>query len=273
MKLRSIAVLAGLACAPGVSARTGLPELPRMTQLRDGVYVYEHLDPTKRGVTANNLIVVTSEGVLVADGQGTVENTRQLITAISRITPQPIRYVVVGSIHGDHRGGDSAFPPTATFIKETENRHVMLGGREIDVLFLGRAHTGRDLEVYLPDQKILYMSEVFSNRIFPSMANGYPTEWVAALRKAEAMDVRTFVPAHGLPDVPVILAGAEPAYRAALERMIAEGRRLHAAKVPLDEAEAAADFGEFAGWWRRTENAAGALKRVYMELDGELQAR
>jgi hypothetical protein len=36
---------------------------------------------------------------------------------------------------------------------------------------------------------------------------------------------------------------------------------------------AAADFGEFAGWWRRTENAAGVLNRVYMELDGELQAR
>lgn len=33
------------------------------------------------------------------------------------------------------------------------------------------------------------MSEVFSNRIFPSMANGYPTEWVEALRKAVYMEL------------------------------------------------------------------------------------
>jgi len=35
----------------------------------------------------------------------------------------------------------------------------------------------------------------------------------------------------------------------------------------------AADFGELAAWTRRAEDAAGAMKRVYMELDGELEAR
>ena len=49
--------------------------------------------------------------------------------------------------------------------------------------------------------------------------------------------------------------------------------RLHDAKVPVDEAATNADLGSFASWTRRTENAAGALKRVYMELDGELRDR
>jgi glyoxylase-like metal-dependent hydrolase (beta-lactamase superfamily II) len=125
---------------------------------------------------------------------------KDLVAAVGKITPQPIKYVVVGFEHGDHIGGDTAFPESATFLvhpnskvalerrigrsAETvaERRVLKLGGTEIDVLFLGRAHTGGDLDVYLPREKILFMSEVFSNQIFPSMANGYPTEWLEALR-------------------------------------------------------------------------------------------
>src|SRR5206468_5241844 len=82
----------------------------------------------------------------------------------------------------------------------SDKRVLSLGGTEIDVLFLGRAHTGGDLEVYLPREQILFMSEVFSNRIFPSMANGYPSEWIDTLRKAEAIAPTWFVPAHGFVD-------------------------------------------------------------------------
>ena len=148
------------------------------TKLAENVYGYEQLDPTKRGVTANNLIVVTSGGVLVAEGQGTVDNVRRLVSDIATLTPQPIKYVVVGSEHGDHTGGDSAFPDGVTFIahpfskanleRQAANRRpeqprtivptetvdskrvLTLGTTEIQILFLGRAHTGGDLEVYLP---------------------------------------------------------------------------------------------------------------------------
>jgi glyoxylase-like metal-dependent hydrolase (beta-lactamase superfamily II) len=266
-------------------------DFPRLTKLADGVYAYEQIDPTKRVVTANNLIVVTSEGVLVAEGQGTVENVARLLADIGGLTPQPIRYVVTCSEHGDHTGGASAFPATATFLvhpfskaaierrinrpAETvaDKRVITLGSVEIDVLFLGRAHTGGDLEVYLPRPRVLFMSEVFSNRVFPSMANGYPTEWLETLRKAERMNAAVYVPAHGFVDSAAILEEEEGNYRAALERVIAEGRRLHDMKVPVDEAASRADFGSFASWTRRAENAAGALKRVYMELDGELATR
>ena len=263
-------------------------DFPRITKLASNVYAYEQIDPTKRIVTANNLIVVSTDGVLVAEGQGTVENVKRLVADIATLTPQPIKFVVVGSEHGDHTGGDAAFPDTATFVvhpfskaaierrigrpAETvaEKRVINLGGTEIDIMFLGRAHTGGDLEVYLPREKILFMSEVFSNRIFPSMANGFPTEWVATLKKAEQVDAAIYVPAHGFIDSPAILKEEERTYRSALERVIAEGRRLHDAKVPVDEAPAKADLGTFTNWTRKNENVAGALKRVYMELDGEL---
>src|SRR5262249_25408480 len=99
-----------------VAASLHAQEFPRTRKLADNVYFYEHPDPTKQSVTANNLIVVTSEGVVVADGQGTVENVKDLLAAVATVTPQPIKYVVVGSEHGDHIGGDTAFPETATFL-------------------------------------------------------------------------------------------------------------------------------------------------------------
>src|SRR5262245_156097 len=246
-------------------------DFPRIIRLAENVYGYEQLDPTKRGVTANNLIVVTTGGVLVAEGQGTVDNVRRLVADIATLTPQPIKYVVVGSEHGDHTNGDSAFPDGVTFIahpfskanlerlaanrrpeqpktivpaETVDARRVLtLGTTEIQILFLGRAHTGGDLEVYLPRENILFMSEVFIHRIFPSMANGYPSEWIATLKKAEAMRARVYVPAHGFIDAPEILSEEMANYRAAIERVFAEGQRLHAAGVPADRALAAADFG------------------------------
>jgi len=260
-------------------------DFPRVTKLAENVYAYEQIDPTKRTVTVNNLIVVTSAGVLLAESQGTADNVKRLVADVAKLTTQPIKYVVVGSEHGDHTGGIAAFPPGVVYfahpfsaprIKQptepvTDKRVLTLGGTEIDVLFLGRAHTGGDLEVYLPREKILFMSEVFSNRIFPSMANGYPTEWVAALRKAEQMDVGYFVPAHGFVDSAAVMREEERNYRLALERVIAEGTRLHDAGTSLENAPTGARFEPFDGWTRAANNAFLGLKRVYMELDGQLK--
>ena len=260
-------------------------DFPRTTKLAEHVYAYEQIDPTKRTVTVNNLIVITSAGVLIAESQGTADNVRRLVADIAKLTTQPIKYVVVGSEHGDHTGGIAAFPPGVTYfahpysaprVKQptepvADTRVLTLGGTEIDLLFLGRAHTGGDLEVYLPREKILFMSEVFSNRIFPSMANGYPTEWVAALKKAEQMDVAWFVPAHGFVDSAPVMREEVRNYRLALERIIAEGTRLHDAGTSLENASAGARFEPFDGWTRAANNAFAGLKRVYMELDGQLK--
>jgi len=264
-------------------------DFPRTKTLADGVWAYEQIDPTKRTVTVNNLIVATDDGVVIVEGQGTVDNVKRLIADVGKLTPQPIKYVVIGSEHGDHIGGITAFPPTVTFfahpnskatverrlgraVEAVSDRRVLtLGGREVDVLFLGRAHTGGDLQVYLPREKILFMSEVFVNHIFPSMANGFPSEWVETLKKAEQIDPAWYVPAHGFVDAAPVLKEEERAFRSALERVIAEGRRLHDAGTDVENASASARLEPYDAWTRAANNAYAAMKRVYMELNGELK--
>src|SRR4051794_12796460 len=62
-------------------------DFPRTRKLADNVYSYEQIDPTKRTVTVNNLIVVTTAGVLVAESQGTVENVKRLVADVATLTP------------------------------------------------------------------------------------------------------------------------------------------------------------------------------------------
>lgn len=302
--MRRLALLALLLVTTAtVAARTAAPPLPRMTRLADGVYMYEHADPTKAGVTANNLVVVGTTAVLVADGQGTPENTKELVTAIAALTPLPIRYVIVGSEHGDHRGGDSAFPATAAFVAHPSSQAALRaqstaptrranappvvvpsetvdqmraidlgGGRQAVVRFLGRAHTGGDLEVVVPRARVVYLSESFISGIFPSMANGFPSEWLDVLDAALKLDANVFVPAHGLIATPPTTTRAGvSAYREAIAQVVAEGRRLHDAGVPVAAAAAQAQFGTFAALHRFTENVGGAIGRVYQELDGTLK--
>jgi glyoxylase-like metal-dependent hydrolase (beta-lactamase superfamily II) len=140
-------------------------DFPQHKQLAPNVYVWSDVHPSGL-YTTNNLIVVTTDGVLVADGQRDAATTKKMVDWIGTLTNQPIKVVVIGSEHGDHTGGNASFPSPTTFIKsplaQGKQTTLKLGASEIHVLDRGRAHTGTELEVYLPKEKILFASEAFS---------------------------------------------------------------------------------------------------------------
>ena len=148
---------------------------------------------------------------------------------------------------------------------------LQLGGRDIRILFLGRAHTGGDLSVYLPDEKVLFMSEAYLNRIFPAMRSAHPSEWVAMIEAAQALDVDTYVPGHGFVDPPEVLAEELERYRQALVQVIDEATRLHALGLSAEQAAEQAEFGDLEGWTLRNSQGPTAIRRVFLELNGELQ--
>ena len=276
-------------------------DFPRIQELADGVYSYEQLRSAGDELfTTVSMFVVTSAGVLVADGQGTVEETRRLIDEIGRITDQPITHVIVCSDHGDHTAGNSVFPPTAVFFAHptshaileasadrpnrpadappviiptelVEDRRVLtMGGRTIEILFLGRAHTGGDLVVYLPNEKIMFMSEAYLNRVFPAMRSAYPSEWVAMIERAQAMDVDTYVPGHGFVESPAVLKEELETYQQAMIQLISDAKTHHGQGHSADQAMANFEFGELGTWSLFASQGERTVRRIYMELDGEL---
>ena len=262
-------------------------DFPRIQKLAAGAYSYEQLRSAgTEQFTTVSLFVVTSAGVLVADGQGSVAETERMVAEIRKITPQPITHVVIGSDHGDHTAGNRAFPPGVKYYVHPTSQAVLkipdaelvpdrttikLGGTEIQIVFLGRAHTGGDLSVYLPAGKILFMSEAYLNRIFPAMRSAYPSEWVKTVEKAQQMDVTTYVPGHGFVDSPQILKEELETFRVALTKVIAEATRLHKAGVTVEDAVTQAKFGDLEAWTIRASQGPIAVRRVYLELDGKLK--
>ena len=283
--------------------KRGLKEsdFPRVVKIAENVYGYEDFHPSPDRMTTVSMWVVTPEGVLLADGQADPAKTRKLLDAIARTTDRPLKYYIVCSDHGDHTGGNSVLPAGVTMIAHPTSKAVLeksasapnrkpdaprvivpnavlsgdrqvitLGGTEIQVLFLGRAHTGGDLHVYLPKQKILFMSEAYLNRVFPAMRSAYPSEWVGVVDKALKMDVTTYVPGHGFVEPPAASREELQNYRKALTAVIAEVKRLHAAGVSVDEAIKQANFGEYQQWKLHESQRPIAIRKIYDELDGKL---
>ncbi|HUG20969.1 MAG TPA: MBL fold metallo-hydrolase [Albitalea sp.] len=62
-----------------------------------------------RNFISNSGFVVTGDGVVVIDALGSPALANDLIAEIRRITPQPIRYVILTHYHADHIYGLQAF--------------------------------------------------------------------------------------------------------------------------------------------------------------------
>ena len=145
-----------------------------------------------------------------------------------------------------------------------------LGGREIRLLHLGRAHTGGDLVVYVPEGKVLFMSETYLKHIFPAMRSAYPSEWVAMLDRSLEMDVDVYVPGHGVMESPASLEVGLVSFRDAVQRVVEEATRRHGEGLSAEEAAEAVTFGDIEEWSLRDSQKPRAIQRVYMELNGEL---
>lgn len=84
--------------------------------------------------------------------------------------------------------------PNATF---ADRMVLYLGGREIQFLHLGNAHTAGDVVMWLPQEKIVATGDIVTAPI-PLMPSPYTDDYAAVLDRIKALGFRTLVPGHGL---------------------------------------------------------------------------
>ncbi len=73
---------------------------------------------------------------------------------------------------------------------------IDLGGREVQVKFLGRGNTAGDAVAYLPKEKIAIVGDLVVYPI-PYIYDGYPTEWAQTLQDLSQLPADAVVPGHG----------------------------------------------------------------------------
>ena len=89
-------------------------------------------------------------------------------------------------------------PPRVTLPSMTFERRLVIhrGGREVHLLFLGRAHTAGDVVAFVPSERVIATGDLMHG-LLPYMGDGFPDEWPATLKALEALEFDRVIPGHG----------------------------------------------------------------------------
>jgi cyclase len=83
--------------------------------------------------------------------------------------------------------------PNITF----ERRLVIHGKRKTVELLPFVGHTASDVVLYLPEEKIAFLSDLLFINIHPYLPSGFPEDWKQSLSTIGALGIKTAVPGHG----------------------------------------------------------------------------
>jgi glyoxylase-like metal-dependent hydrolase (beta-lactamase superfamily II) len=196
---------------PAERNRTGT-----LRQLIPGYYVFS-------STSFNSGVIATSEGVVVLDALSSEAIARQEREAIASVIKQPVRFLVSSTFHNNYTWGNAAYHDVIKVGHENyradllaqmerdrfspENQKarlpqvtyrdrltIHLGGKEIQILYLGRGHTRGDSIIFVPQDRIAYVSELFFSDQFLYINDGYGLDWLKTLDAIEALPADILVP-------------------------------------------------------------------------------
>ncbi len=171
----------------------------------------------------NSMIIVTDDGVIVAD-PCSLNNPRAgdlLAQAIRTVANKPVKYLVYSHDHADHNTGGAVFAETAEIVSHRlaapkiaarndprspapsitfeEFLTLELGGKTVELMYLGRNHSDNSIVLHYPARRALFAVDFIPVESLPfrTLTDSYIMEWLDSLRRVEALDFDTLVPGHG----------------------------------------------------------------------------
>src|SRR5262245_56774230 len=126
MRILTAIVLAGALAASGDYERPA----PRAIEVAPGVHLFISAPYGDAGLDGNSVAIVGNAGVLVFDTNGTPASAAQVLAAVRKITPRPIRYVVNSHWHWDHWYGTEVYTaafPDVKVIAHEKTKTLMAG--------------------------------------------------------------------------------------------------------------------------------------------------
>jgi len=182
--------------------------------------VYAAIAEPGGNAASNALIVVTSYQVIVAGAHFVPETINELLDYIKTITPIPVRYIILTHHHRGLNHVDFDFPANVEIIASGrtwqalksefrqiknqvtffDNSMTMKRGSTLLVLSATeRSHSEGDVFVYLPEEGVLFTSDLVFNDVAGYMGDASFREWIGTLETLAGIDAHVVVP--GLGDV------------------------------------------------------------------------
>jgi cyclase len=154
-------------------------------------------------------------------------------------------------------------PVTDTF---TGALTLDVGGRTVELVDLGPAHTDSDVIAWVPDTRVVYTGDLLFSKGTPLAWAGPLANWRAALAAIIALDPAVVVPGHG----PITdLDGVREMDRY-LEWVDTEARDRHGNGMNVREAIRDIELGSYREWPEFGRLAIN-VEAVYKELDGRAE--
>jgi len=283
-----------LCCASAYSQQAQRGQAGSIREIIPGHYVFNSGD-------LNSGIISTSEGVVVFDALDSEAVARAEREAIADTIRRPVRFLVSSPYHNPYSKGNVAYADVwkighelyrADLVRQLERDKaspeeqkarlpnqtfrdkitLYLGGKEIQVLYLGRAHTRGDSILYVPQDRIVYLSEVFSAGQFLFMGDGYGLDWLKTVEAAAALDADIFVPGHSpLPADPKQTREEFLRYRQMLVDVRDSVAQAIARGATEDQAVATIQWPQYEKLRGYESQRPTAIRRLYRQLTGALQ--
>ncbi|HEY0225587.1 MAG TPA: fumarylacetoacetate hydrolase family protein [Mycobacterium sp.] len=147
---------------------------------------------------------------------------------------------------------------------ETFDRDLTIdvGGRRIDLLNLGPAHTAGDSVVHVPDAGVLFGGDLLFIGCTPIVWAGPIANWIAACDAMIALDAPIVVPGHGPVTDPDGIRGV----RGYLAHIDEQAEAAYRKGLSWAEAADTIDLGDYASWLDAERVVVNVYQR-YRELD------
>ena len=264
-----------------------------LRQLIPGHYVFS-------STSFNSGAIATSEGVVVLDALSSEAIARQEREVIASVIKQPVRFLVSSTFHNNYTWGNVAFQDVIKVGHENyradllaqmqrdrvspENQKarlpqvtyrdrltIHLGGKEIQILYLGRGHTRGDSIMFVPQDRIAYVSELFFSDQFLYINDGYGLSWLKTLDAIQALPADILVPGHGLiPEDPKETRQGLHRFRQILVDLRDAVQEEIARGATEDQAAAAIKLPQYEKMQGYRSQREVAVRRMYKEMTGKL---
>ena len=301
-------LVAHVLLAASALAQAAMSGMPAPVAIAPGVYAFigdnEAVAPANHGIVANNGFIVGPEGVTVIDTGSSYRYGRAMIEAIRKVTPLPIRLVIITHQAPEFVFGASAFRDddvpilaharTAQLIHDrcsiclanlrktlgedemagsrvtvpdqTVNgtTEIDSGGRKLQLLHFGPASTPGDLAVLDTQTGVLFAGGLVLNGRIPELRNEKIPGWLAALEHLHALDLKTIVPGFGAP-----LHGGEGIMQTGeyLRELDASVKRAYKNGVGLTEAMHTVQVPAFRNYKLYSIAQPQNVQRIYLQLE------
>jgi cyclase len=103
---------------------------PKKIQVADGILLFVTAPYGDVGLDGNSVVILSSDGVLVFDSNGTPAAAAAVLAEIRKVTDQPVRYLVNSHWHWDHWYGSEVYKqafPGLQIIAHEKTRTMMMG--------------------------------------------------------------------------------------------------------------------------------------------------